>query len=358
MKKSHLLYSLFVVPLIFWANTTVAAPFTGEVKILDPGGTNIFQPPQPISGDLDISNNTMTVDPFIFLGTQWITQQVELLGEGTHTRPDGFGGTISATVGPGQLGAYITINWSVNTFPTFMVWDVASNANGAVYTTIDSDGDGIPGHSLTSQPFPGFSVVYDYFVGGPPPGIEISIAVDGGTNQECAETGGSVVSLTATVALVGGAEPGSIDWFVDGEDAGSGETITPFLALGAHTVEALATAKTGESDTDSVPVTVHDTTPPDLDVAFINKAGDPITSVRSKSHVTARISPSDICDPDPVAEGSAVPVFEVADGDTIKIKPGKISTVKLPTTAIELSGSATDSSGNSVTGMAVLSIVN
>ena len=109
---------------------------------------------------------------------------------------------------------------------------------------------------------------------------------------------------------------------------------------------------------DSIPVTVRDTTPPNLDVAFINKAGDPITSIGSKGRVMTRISPSDICDPSPVTEGTAVPVFGVADGDTIRIKPGKISAVKLPTTAIELSASATDASGNSATGMAVLSIVD
>ena len=103
----------------------------------------------------------------------------------------------------------------------------------------------------------------------------------GGTTQECSETGGSTVELTATVTLVGGAELGSIDWFVNNESAGSGETITPFLALGPHTVDVVATAVTGESGNDSVSVDVVDTTAPALEVAYLNQAGQ-ATCLRMK----------------------------------------------------------------------------
>jgi hypothetical protein len=283
---------------------------------------------------------------------------LELLGEGTYTRSDGGSGEITATVSPGQLGAYMELEWSFNTFRTFMVWDVVESADGGSYTTVDSDDDGIPGHALVAGPFVGITLIYDFIVGTPPPDIEVTINTEGGSIQECSETGGSTVSLNAAVNLVGGAEVGSIEWYVDGESAGSGETITPYLTLGDHTVDVLATAVIGESDTDSVTVTVRDTTPPKLTVAFLNQAGLPINEVVAGTYVTAQISPNDICDPTPVSGGSAVPVFEVVDGDTIKIQSGKISTVELPTTAIELSGSATDASGNTTTGMAVLSIID
>jgi hypothetical protein len=328
------------------------------VKLFDPSGINIFSPPQPITGDLDLINNTLTVDPFLFFGFEWVTQSVELLGEGIHTRPDGSGGNISATVESGQAGAYIVIGWNFNAFPTFMVWDVASNANGAVYTAVDSDGDGVPGHALIPGPFPGFTAVYDFTIGEPPPGIGVSIGVGGGLTQECADIGGSDVSLTATIVLIGGAEAGSIEWFVDGEEAGTGEIITPFLTLGPHTVEVLATTATGEIDQDSVDVTIQDTTKPIIDVAFIDQNGEPVTTTSAGNHVTARITASDICDPNPETEGAAMPVYAVNDGDAIKIQSGKINTVDLPTTAIELSATATDESGNSTSGMAILSITH
>lgn len=349
-----LFHAALTATLIFCSNTAPATPLAGDAKFLDPDNQSVAT--IPITGDLDTANNSMTVDPFMFFGLQWFTQSVELLGTGTFTRPDGFGGTISATVNPGQLGAYMVFDWGLNIIPNFMVWDVNSSANGSSYTTVDSDGDGIPGHAFVAGPFIGFTTLYDYIVGDPPPGISISIGIEGGTTQECSETGGSMVSLSATIDVVGGAVPGSIEWFVDGESTGTGETATPFLALGSHTVEALASSTTGETGTDSITVLVQDTAPPDLDVAFINQAGEPITTAGAGTRVTTRILPNDICDPDPAAEGTASPVFAVNDGDPIKVQSGKIK--DLQTTAVELSASTTDASGNSNSGMAVLLITD
>ena len=349
-----LVLAALAAALIISSNTASATPLAGDAKFLDPANQSVAT--IPITGDLDTANSSMTVDPFIFLGLQWFTQSVELLGTGTFTRPDGFGGSISATVNPGQLGAYMTFEWGINVIPNFMIWDVNSSANGSSYTTADSDGDGIPGHAFVVGPFVGFSILYDFIVGDPPPGISVSIGIEGGTTQECSEAGGSIVSLSATIDVVGGAEPGSVEWFVDGESSGTGETATPFLALGPHTVEALASSTTGETGTDSITVLVQDTTPPDLDVAFIDRAGEPITTAGAGTRVTTRILPSDICDPDPVAEGTVSPVFAVNDGDLIKVQSEKIK--DLPTTAIELSASTTDASGNSNSGMAVLSITD
>jgi len=332
-----------------------AEPLSGTVEVLAEDGSQI-QPSLPITGDLDIANNTMSVAPFSFFGFQTVTQSIELLGEGTHTRPDGAGGTISTSVGPDQLGAYMVVVWNINSMPLFMVWDVNSHANGASYTTIDSDGDGVRGQALTINPFPGLSLIYDFTVGEPPPGIDVAIDVEGGTTQECAEAGGSSVSLTASITLTGGAELGSIEWYVDGESAGTESSITPFLTLGPHSIEVLVSTTTGESDGNTLSVTIQDTTPPDLEVAFLDQNGNPITSVSPGNYVTASIVPSDVCDPQPLAEGSAVPVFEVSDGDSIKVQSGKINTVALPTTAIELSATASDASANQTSGMAVLSI--
>lgn len=333
-----------------------ATPLVGGVNFFDPSGVSIFGVPQPISGDLNAAGNTMTVDPFSFFGFSWVTQSVELLGPGSYTRPDGVGGNIATTVGPGQLGAYMVFNWNINTIPNFMVWDVVSRPTGSSYTTVDSDGDGIRGQAFLVGPFVGFSVVYDFTVGEPPPGISVSINVDGGTQQECSETGGSHVALTATTELSGGAGQGLIEWFVDGESAGTGATVTPFLFLGSHNIEVQASTTTGETASDTVGVSIQDRTPPTLELGFLDRHGNPVTSIEPGDFVTTHIVASDICDPEPVAEGTAVPVFSVEDGDRIMVKGGRLNAVKLPTTAVELSATARDASGNTATGMAVLSI--
>ena len=63
---------------------------------------------------------------------------IELLGEGTHTRTGPFGITRSVTVGEGQAGAYMIMELYDNVFPIFQVWDVS----GDVYTAVDADNDG------------------------------------------------------------------------------------------------------------------------------------------------------------------------------------------------------------------------
>lgn len=347
---------ILLIPLALWLQVASATPLLGEARFLDPAGANILGP-QPITGDLDVSTDSMSVDPFPFFGFHWITQSVELLGEGTHTRPDGFGGNITATVGPGQLGAYMVFEWSFNVLPNFMVWDVVSTSSGGQYTTIDSDGDGIPGQAFLVGPFVGFTVLYDFIVGEPPPGITVSISVEGGMVQECSQAGGSVVSLNAIPELTGGAELGGVDWFIDGESAGSGLGITPFLSLGSHNIEALASTTTGETDSDSVVVVVEDTVAPQVDVAFVDGAGNPVSSASAGSRVATRITASDICDESPATEGAVVPVLGISDGEVIKIQGGA-NNLKLPATALELSASATDAAGNSAVASTVLSITD
>ena len=339
---------------IIQSSLAAATPLVGDARFLDPGNQLVAS--IPITGDLDTVNGSMAVDPFSFFGLQWFTRSVELLGSGTFTRSDGSGGTISTTVNPGQLGAYMEFEWGPTVLPNFMVWDINSSANGSSYTTTDSDGDGIAGQAFVVGPFVGFSLGYDFIVGDPPPDIDISISAAGGTTKECSETDGSMIEISASVTLIGNAELGAIEWFVDGQTAGTGVTITPFLALGTHTVDSLASTTTGETDSDSLILTVRDTSPPVLDVAFIDQAGNPVTATSAGNFVNASIIATDICDPAPATDGTAVPVFAVNNGDNIKIQSGKVNTVELPTTAIELSASATDASGNSTSGMAVLSI--
>jgi hypothetical protein len=334
-----------------------AVPVTGEATFYDPTGMPIMAQ-TPITGELDFEASTASFSPFMFFGFQFVTTSVELLGEGTHTRPadGGLTGseTITVSVGPGQLGAYFVFDWTINTLPTFMVWDINSHPTGTSYTTTDSDGDGIPGHAFVTDPFPGFTVAFDLLEGEPPPDIEVSIDAGGATTRECAEHGGSTVILNADITLIGSAELGTVDWTIDGAPAGSGSSIYPFLSRGTHNIGVNATILSGASDTDSASITVRDTTPPEIHLAFLDEGGQAVTSIGTGTHVKASIEATDICDPAPATEGSATPVFEVTDGDVIKIQSGKIK--ELPTTAIELSGTATDASGNRRSGMTVLTI--
>lgn len=350
---------------LLFTNTVYAepTPVTGDASFYDSSGFPIISS-IPITGELDIANGSATFSSFLFFGFQFETLSAELLGEGTHTRcavpetetvcPQ----DMSVTVGAGQLGAYILFNWSNNTLPTFMVWDLNSHPTGTSYTVIDSDADSVPGHAYTAGPFTGVTVTYDLLEGEPPPDVDVSINIEGGSIQECSEAGGSTVNLEADITLIGGAELGSVDWTIDGEPAGSGTSLSPFMALGTHEIEVSATILSGPSDTDSASATVRDTAPPELQLEFLDQSGQPVSVTSTGTHVNASITATDTCDPDPLTSATATPVFEVIDGDTIKIQSGKINTVELPTTAIELSGTASDASGNTASGMSVLSIVD
>jgi hypothetical protein len=355
-KRIPILFCLILA--IAGINPATATPLGGSARILDPAGNQVID--QPITGDLDLAANTMTVEPFPFFGSAFVTNSVELLGEGTYTRPGGSTGPdITATVGPGQQGAYVTIVWNVSEFPTFMVWDVSPHAAGQVYTTVDSDGDGIPGHALVSGPFPGFSVVYDFTVGEPAPDIEVAITIPGGDNQECSQTGGSPVVLNADVDLIGGTTLASVTWFVDGASAGTGTSITPFLTLESHTIEVLATTTTGESSSATATVTIVDRAPPQVDAAFVDRrTGEILNDITGPAtqFVITRFSATDICDPEPVTQGVLTPVHAVNNGETLRIQGN--NTVELPTSAVELSVTAKDASGNTRSGQAVLVIAD
>lgn len=323
-----------------------AEPLTGTANFYL-GSPVPALPPEPITGDLDADTGSLSFDPFLFFFQPFLTNNAELLGPGVHVRPDGGGGIISATIAPGQSGAYLELEWNFNALSTFMVWDVTPAPGGDYqYTTIDSDGDGAPGHAFVAGPFPGLSVAYDFITAdgaGPEvPGVFIAVVVQGGPNQECTEWGGSTVSAMAQVGLTGGAVLESLSWTVDGNDAGSGPSISRFLPLGAHEIGITALTTTGESDTDEVTVSVSDTTRPSLEVAFVNMRGEPITEHKSGA-LRTRIAATDVCDPDPQTSGRVQPFYGVNDGNKLVVTKG---TLKLPVSGLSLTGDAEDASGN------------
>lgn len=234
----------------------------------------------------------------------------------------------------------------------------------------DTNSDGILDAILVSAgnigdawgPFTGtpYAEVYNINLvrGGPAsPRIVLDIEVPDGTEQECSQEGGSVIELVAEVRLFNEAELGTIEWFVDGSSSGFGETYSPYISLGTHTIDAVATAVQGVSDSETVDVNIIDRTPPVLETAFINnKTGVQINQISNNStqFVGIHMSAADICDPDPSVEAVVTPVTAVENGDTITIKPK--DGASLETTALELSAVATDSSGRQSIQKTVLNI--
>lgn len=145
-----------------------------------------------------------------------------------------------------------------------------------------------------------------------------------------------------------------INWTIDGEDAGQGIVINPFLSLGVHAVTATATTTTGETGSSSVDVTVRDTTAPDLTISFLNNQGQEI-DVAGPGPVEISFTASDICDSSPiVSQGNAIPSFGVTDGDVLHVNASK-GNLKLPTTSLRVGAVATDASGNSSSASKTLS---
>lgn len=324
---------------------------TGTGAFYDPAG-NLFSE-TPVSGDYDTDSQQIIIDPWMFFGFP-VNSQIQVLSPGSYNFPD----VSPFEVAPGQLGGMITTSWGVNIIPGGIVWDVISYPGGQHFEPIDSDGDGIPGQQFISGPFPGFTIVYEFDVGAPAPAIDVAINVAGGTYQQCNETGGSQVELTATVDLSGGAVLSSISWTVDGDAAGSGNSITPFLSLGTHTVDVTATGVSGVYDTASTTIQVIDTVKPALSVEFINtRTGEAVTSVDGAgvSFIEVRLHGSDVCDADVDVAGVVKPVYAVKGGEIIKIQ-GNNKDIDIPTTAIEVSATATDDSGNKQIDLVILPI--
>jgi len=181
----------------------------------------------------------------------------------------------------------------------------------------------------------------------PVPTLIVSINVNGGTSQECASIGGNTVSASADVQLLNGAVLQSIQWNVDGQDVATGASISQYLTLGSHTVMATATGVSGAVDSESVNVTIVDTTAPSVTADFIDsRSGSVITTIDTKntSFVAVSMMASDICDAGPAVSG--VGGFALADGDLLKIQ-GNLDKVELTTSTLKMSVDANDASGNS-----------
>jgi hypothetical protein len=325
---------------------------SGTVSLFDPSGFHVVSA-LPITGEYDTGNQQMVIDPWFLFGSP-LNSTIQVLQPGAHSHPQSG----MVMVGNGQLGGLVQTSWASNDLPSFVVWDVTHYPGGMSFSAADSDGNGLPGHAMITGPFPGFSLVYEFDAGESAPGVEVSLNVPGGTVQECNAIGGKEISLSASVSLKGGAELGSIDWVINGEPAGAGPSINPFLARGSHLVEVTAHTTGGHSNGAATTVQVRDTVRPDLSISFHDtRTGQQVTSVEGAgvSFIEVRLDASDVCDPQPEVMGVAKPVYAIIGGQVIRLQ-GKNQSVDLPTTAIEVSATATDASGNKQIDHAILPI--
>lgn len=188
-------------------------------------------------------------------------------------------------------------------------------------------------------------------IGEAPPILPVQVIIDikpDGTEQECSEQGETSVQLTAEVneGFIA-----SVTWMIDGVFAGDTETISPFLALGPHSVQVDVVADNGATGSATEAITVADTTSPQIDAAFVDaKTGQEITQTSPPNRVGPSIDVTDACDPEPVID--AVVGMPSKHGDILFINQAPNSTsVRSDTNVghIELSVSATDASGNTAT---------
>jgi hypothetical protein len=196
---------------------------------------------------------------------------------------------------------------------------------------------------------------------GPPvPGAVVDVSVENEL-QECTEYGGSQVTFTADVELLNGGELSTLTWELDGQviSVGSEFSLTTFVPLGSHTMTVTATLVTGHVATDTVALVVQDTQAPDLSVGFVDvRSGELVTEIAGSEtrFVEVRMLAEDICDPAPVVDGNVIPVFAVENGDVIRVQGNK-GQIDLPTTALSLSATATDASGNTTHASTTLEVI-
>lgn len=150
----------------------------------------------------------------------------------------------------------------------------------------------------------------------------------------------------------------TITWMLDDSLIATGSSASIFIPLGNHTLKAEVVTTDGIPGSESIDVVVQDTTPPALDVALLDsRSGEPITAIDRPNvqWIKTKYSATDVCDASPSTSGFGG--FAVADGDTLKVQ-GKLNTVTLTTSIIELSATAEDASGNTASGKATLNIAD
>lgn len=125
-----------------------------------------------VTGYIDLAAGTWSVASATpFMGEPWTASGGTLYGPGTHTvnvngdGADAFSGNgnVTFTVGAGQVGGNINVSWNGNDgLDVFQIWGVSTTPAGQLlYTSLDGDGDGLPGMMMVDGPFYGMNVAFN-----------------------------------------------------------------------------------------------------------------------------------------------------------------------------------------------------
>lgn len=184
----------------------------------------------------------------------------------------------------------------------------------------------------------------------------VNIRVAGGNAHECSLIGGSQIEATAEIITNDMNDISSIVWSLDGAIIGNGNVINAFVPLGDHELSVDVETVDSGLVQNSTTVTVDDNTAPELAIRFVDqRSGQDVTEVssRGKHFVTVKHDAVDVCDSSPVTNGVVSAVNLADNGHTIAIVRGVLAT-----SAVSVSASAIDASGNASQASAQLLIVD
>jgi len=208
-----------------------------DSNYLDPNSNSFFSSidTSKVCADESCTVSGATLaSPTPFFGELWTTNTIRLFNTpGTYTFNTIQDGNppLSMTVKPGQVGAHMLFDWSVNKdIDVVVVWDYG--CGDAQLVTTDPDGDGIIGTKMVDGPFKGFNAAFDLkTVAGQQPittgGFTVNIPV---VNNP--------VPNTSPLAL----SPGSIGTQLGGVQVSAGDLFNTF---GASTDGSVQTSCAG-----------------------------------------------------------------------------------------------------------------
>lgn len=145
-------------------NTTL---LTRTVEVLDSvTGTFIMRDPY---GNIIFTDNDVTAtiiypgagssisSPNAFYGLDWVAHDITTYQAGDYSIDTIEAGVLNFTVGAGQIGAHMLIDWGASTFDVVNVWDVTEVDGVRYYTETDWDGNGFIGGPMLDGPFLNFN---------------------------------------------------------------------------------------------------------------------------------------------------------------------------------------------------------
>lgn len=174
---------------------------SGVLQIYDVDGTSLFYD-DAITASITYPGSGSSIStPTLFFNTPFFIHDVTTFQNGTHSIDTVEGGFYNFTVGAGQIGVHMLIDWSANTnIDIVVVWDITTSTNAVNYTSTDWDGDGIPGAAMIDGPFPGMSFSLDLLGSTLPPASNIPSITLNGASTINLQTGANYIDAGATAA--------------------------------------------------------------------------------------------------------------------------------------------------------------